>query len=309
MNKKYEQRIVAFIDILGFKEIIRESEKNSANINLIFEVLEYLKKWETTKKWNIKFIEIEEDVQKKGLQNFEIKDRTNVTCFSDSIVVSAKIDQDNINHVVSTIISNLAYIGAVLLEKGILLRGAITVGNLIHEANGIILGNGLIEAYLLENSCAKYPRIIISDKLIKRLEYPINSKRQRYPYHQYLYRFEDGCVGFHQLIYFQAIQNSTLIDENELANNLNAIRKVIIRGLDSSFEKQDVFLKYKWLKEQYNELLILENSSTDLEDSNRKKLKHLIKNINEGLPGNNIHYNYTDDVYEKSRNEYSQYID
>ncbi len=43
-NIDYSKRIIAFVDILGFKEIIRESDKDTSKIITIYEVLDYLKK-------------------------------------------------------------------------------------------------------------------------------------------------------------------------------------------------------------------------------------------------------------------------
>lgn len=120
-------------------------------------------------------VEVEEDAQKRGVENFDISDKTNITAFSDSIVVSVKVD-DNINEMASTLIINLSYIGAILLEKGILFRGGLTVGNLIHKENGTVFGQGLIDSYKLESNNAKYPRIILSDNLLKELNYPIETK-------------------------------------------------------------------------------------------------------------------------------------
>ncbi len=61
---KYENRIVAFVDILGFKEIIKKSERNLTKLQLLYQTLEFLKKRKNTYKWNLQFIEIEEDAQK-----------------------------------------------------------------------------------------------------------------------------------------------------------------------------------------------------------------------------------------------------
>jgi hypothetical protein len=131
---KYERRIVAFIDILGFKEIVKQSEYDTTKIELLYSVLDYLKDWETSEKWDLKFVEIEEDAQKRGVDNFDIRGKTNSTSFSDSIVVSVKVD-DNVNEMTSTLVINLAYIGAILMEKGILFRGGLTIGNIIHNVN------------------------------------------------------------------------------------------------------------------------------------------------------------------------------
>ncbi len=231
---KYEKRLVVFMDILGFKEIVSQSEKDPEKIQLLFSVLNYLKDWEVSENWNLKFVEIEEDAQKKGVENFEIRGKTNSTSFSDSIVVSVKVN-NNENEIASTLIVNLPYIGAVLLEKGILFRGGLTIGDIIHNENGTVFGQALIDAYNLERSSAIFPRIILSDKLLYKLNYPLETKSDRYPYHQYLERFDDGCVGFHQMIYYQVVQNWTEMTDEILIQNLETIRKVIIQGLDMSF--------------------------------------------------------------------------
>lgn len=38
---KYENQIVAFVDILGFKEIIRKSENNIKKLQLLYQTLEF----------------------------------------------------------------------------------------------------------------------------------------------------------------------------------------------------------------------------------------------------------------------------
>ncbi len=292
---KYEKRLITFIDILGFKEIVKQSDNDLSKVELIYSVLEYLKNWEISDNWDLKLVEIEEDAQKRGVENFDIRKKTNITAFSDSIVVSVKID-NNINEMASTLIANLAYIGAILLEKGVLFRGGITLGNLIHNENGTVFGQGLIDAYQLENNNAKYPRIILSDKLLKELNYPINTKRNRYPYHQYIDRFDDGCVGFHQMIYFQVIEGWTEMNSTTLTESLSKVRKVLVNGLDSSFEKPDVYEKYKWMKEQYNKLIILDDF--DVETKTNENIKLKIRELNENIHGQNIHYSYTDNIYE-----------
>lgn len=65
---KYENRLIAFIDILGFKEIVRSSEKDDSKIEFLYSVLDYLKSWETSESWSSQLVEIEEDAQKKELK-------------------------------------------------------------------------------------------------------------------------------------------------------------------------------------------------------------------------------------------------
>lgn len=282
----YENRIVAFIDILGFKDLIKNSENNPEQIQKLLEILKYIKAWDShgPNKWDIKVVAVEEDAQRKGLEKFDISGITTCTCFSDSIVVSVQCENELINEKASTLIGNISKIGAQLLQAGILIRGAMTVGNLIHTHDGIIMGPAMIEAYLLESNYAKNPRIILSDKLIGQLNYPLERKRDRYPYHQYINRFEDGCAGFHQMQFFQVMQ-SEVVEQGMLKYNLDIIRNRLIDGLDMSFSKPEVFLKYKWLMDQYNELIILEDKV--------KKPIHDVKLADSHL---NIHYSPIDQL-------------
>jgi hypothetical protein len=285
-NLKYEKRIIAFIDILGFRELIKDSEKNPGTLEKIHEIINYFKNWEKPESWNLKTIEIEEDAQKKGLANFDLSNKSTCTCFSDSIIVSIKISDGDINAILSTLIANISYIGSYIIQKGILFRGAITIGNIIHQDNGIILGQGFIDAYNLESKLAIFPRIVVADRLISELNYPLEAIRNRYPYHQYLTRDKDGCIGFNQLKYFEVVQTWTEMKEDILKDALDKTRKVIIEGLDYSFELPSVHSKYQWLKNEYNSLIILTDN-----------IKQPIKELNESIAGQNIHFSYTDNYY------------
>lgn len=301
MELKYETRVIAFIDILGFKEIIKQSDKDSSNIELIYSVLDYFKKLEIADNWDLRLVEIEEDAQKRGVENFDIKGKINSTAFSDSIVISVKAG-DNINEMTSSLIANLAYVGSIFLEKGILFRGGLTYGNIIHDSNGIVFGQGLIDSYKLESNFAKYPRIILSDKLIEKLNYPIDTKRDRYPYHQYIDRFADGCVGFNQMIYYQVMEAWIEMTTEELTEKLDKVRKVIVNGLDTSFEKPEVFEKYKWLKDQYNAMIILGDYNLKTKTGTKSEdIKIKIFDLNENIAGQNIHYSHTDNAHERIR--------
>lgn len=287
-NISYQTGIVAFIDILGFKEIVNKSERSPRLLNTIYQSLSFLKKRELPDKWNLQLMEIEEDAQKRGLFNFDIADRTYSSAFSDSIVVSVMVVDKNINASFSTLLANLAFVGSKFIMDGILIRGGITIGKIIHNDNGIVFGQGLIDAYHLESRAAKYPRIILSDKLISKLNYPLESKRDRFPYHQYLKRFSDGCVGLHQLIYFQVLESWEKMSKLRLETSLIKAKETIINGLDDTFEYPDVHEKYLWLKKEYDKLNILDAKKPEL------------YNLGYGDNGQNIHYSYTNKINKTS---------
>ena len=53
-----------------------------------------------------------------------------------------------------------------MIESGILIRGGVTLGPLIHESR-VMFGGGMIKAYKLESKLAIYPRIVIDDRLVE----------------------------------------------------------------------------------------------------------------------------------------------
>ena len=81
---------------------------------------------------------------------------------------------------------------------------------------------------------------------------------------------------------------SEVNEQNKLKYDLDVIRKRLIDGLDMSFSKPEVFLKYQWLMNQYNELVI-----------NEDNVKKPIYDVNLADSHLNIHYSPIDQVRNK----------
>ncbi len=143
---EYKNRVVCFLDILGFKNIIEESEKDNLILQNTLEVLKILNAYKADSEQN--YGATHESVQ--------------VTQFSDSIVISFLIEERD---QLILALFNLQEMIVELINYGFLLRGGISNGNLIHTSD-ILIGTALYEAYALESSIAIYPRIIISQQLI-----------------------------------------------------------------------------------------------------------------------------------------------
>ncbi len=60
VKQLYEQRLVAFIDILGFKDIVKKSEVDDRLLDYILEAMSFLKSFELPGNWRTTTIEIEE---------------------------------------------------------------------------------------------------------------------------------------------------------------------------------------------------------------------------------------------------------
>lgn len=135
---EYEQRTVIFIDILGFKNMV----KNTSELRIISDAL---KKLYTIKER--KALHTVEDEYVNSLQ---------VGMFSDNIVISCNPKHDYY------LFNDAMDLQLELMARGIFVRGCISIGNLIHEGN-FLFGPALVKAYQGETSMAKFPRIIMDE--------------------------------------------------------------------------------------------------------------------------------------------------
>jgi hypothetical protein len=140
-NVPYANRIIAFIDILGFRELITSISINHELHNRINYALHRIKTVNPQQFPSSKFQDIE------------------VSTFSDSIVISSAGKN------IFAVIWASGWLQADLLYAGILTRGAVSRG-LLHHQDGILYGEGVLSAYELEQKASFYPRIIISNELL-----------------------------------------------------------------------------------------------------------------------------------------------
>ncbi|MCD6460283.1 hypothetical protein J7L67_06410 [bacterium] len=126
--------------------------------------------------------------------------------FSDSIVFFLKEKPEDIGHLFLII----RYIQDELWYKGLLIRGAITYGDMLFpiiKEKNITLGPGVIDAYELESKIAIYPRIVISRNLY---DYIKQEDIKSYPFAEegnlkdYIKQDNDG-------IYFLDLLNKNII--------------------------------------------------------------------------------------------------
>lgn len=147
-HQQYEDRIVAFVDVLGFKNLVMQSQTDDRALQNITSALSSLYDW--IWQW-------EAD---GGNSSFAF------TQFSDSVVLSAIADTlDSFDMLLQLMLGivDIAY------NNGVIVRGGIARGGLIHDRE-MVVGPAMVEAYLLESKKAVYPRIIISEELKNEFE-------------------------------------------------------------------------------------------------------------------------------------------
>ncbi len=150
----YQKKLIVFLDILGFSNIVEESVNKPSRI------------WEI---WD--FLDISAHLL-NGISNYDIKiydvdpKQYRYYAFSDSIMVTCPY-KSYIDFLV--LCSFLMYYQYKLWSKKTFLRGVIVLDDLYEEKSEnkeIVFGPGIIKAYNLEESLARWPRILIDDSVL-----------------------------------------------------------------------------------------------------------------------------------------------
>jgi len=153
INISYSKSFVAFLDILGFKDIVNKSRTN-----------------EGLKKLNEVFNTINQEIEE--LKKIPAKKKIGYITISDSIILSIPKSQnnnDNIN-ILRHLCIAIGLIQKNLAMKNIWLRGAISSGDTYFDSKlNQIVGPAYVTAYTLQETIAKTPRVIIDSRIIHEL--------------------------------------------------------------------------------------------------------------------------------------------
>jgi hypothetical protein len=142
----YAERVIVFIDVLGFGALVEASghQKDRGDPQIQKRIGDAIL-------WSL------EDLHElHALKNLMF------TQFSDSFVVScdAGKGQFTLNFFAIAVLSTIDH----FLSSGLLLRGGITKGPLIHDGT-LLFGPAMNRAYQLESKMAKLPRVILDPEL------------------------------------------------------------------------------------------------------------------------------------------------
>ena len=244
---KYEQRVVAFIDILGFSSLVRDADKNPSLIEKIYFALELGKD------------------PSRGLPT-ETKGKIDYKqhAFSDSIVISSKPSEEGFWHM----LGSAAALSLSLSMEGIYTRGGIRIGNLFHSQD-MVFGPALVDAYNLETSVADVPRIVYGNECLK---FAQKTARWKDPiFKNFFRRGPDGVwhIPGHKTLMDYNIKNKSYLSaaESAIAKTMQRAGRDFFLGMEESgfqiFEKLSAsldemtenpraFKKLKWLAEQWD---------------------------------------------------------
>ena len=233
---RYQDRIVAFIDILGYREKLEEFEKDAKSKEVAQG--ETILTSDKVNEFLNTFKSVTQSLDAKNIRYY---------LFSDNICISADyIENPKLAIEILFTIADLFYAFA---QKGYFLRGAIEVGKFIDEPM-IALGNPLTKAYLAESKVANYPRILLSAD-----------------YYDFITNFlKNEGSGF----YDESIQEHLVYNSCELyylnvfygvfqmpdkVVYFTSLKDRIEENLQKTQRKEHLHVKYDWLANLYNRFL------------------------------------------------------
>ena len=186
-NYKTSKYCVAYLDVLGSKDIIYNDENNEHlnKLNMIFE---------------------DAISEVKNMNQFFNKDFF-VKIFSDNILLAIKTENEDRKENIESLLVLINNIVEEVLDYGYLMRGAIVEGDFFCD-NVFVYGKALIEVVELEEKYAIYPRVIVQKCI-----------REILP--QYFYKGADGW----DILNVYMIDDNGLSGVNFKVSLLNLLKK------------------------------------------------------------------------------------
>lgn len=252
MKREYKKYFVAFMDILGYKNLVAEADKDKKTaLNTIDKLDHMIKK---CIKGAMK--------QMKQYSTFDIE----FILFSDSLCIFIPVDEcekgsklDKYKGHSQTYVENnylrlwllcrlIADIQLESLQFGIIYRGAISLGNHFHNKN-IVFSKALIDAYLAESTNAIYPRIIILDT-------PENDILE---FSSLVYEYFDLRVVADDDYLFVDYLGKVIEFHGLLGANCDYIKwhkNIIENGIESHLNTENLLKKYVWMMNYHHTRLV-----------------------------------------------------
>jgi hypothetical protein len=143
-NADYEDRVLIYMDVLGWSELIARSVDDESARAVLAKISSTLR--------------FPVDGMEKSIRRGDDFYGIRVSQFSDTLVMSTLAGKRG--QLTSILVLAIGTV-QVVVNNGHHVRGAVVRGKLIHRPD-VIYGPALVEAYKIEKDVAKYPRIIIA---------------------------------------------------------------------------------------------------------------------------------------------------
>jgi hypothetical protein len=260
---EYEECVVTFLDVLGFRALLRS--ESADQIAKILNILRSVSKPDTP-------------LEVTRSDEFRIQSEAVQEIISDAVVRARTLNTKYRDGAFIWEIIDLLHIQIECIANGVLLRGAVTIGDLHigQDLKGPVFGTALVRAYEMESDEVVYPRIAIDETALARHRTDASLWREGHELAdevEHLQRLlKQDESGLHFIDYLGACFDELDNGFVGLIEFLGAHKDIIEKGISASKGNQKVSRKYNWLKLYHNRYIetilsnpIPEEFSDDLE--------------------------------------------
>lgn len=254
----YENRFIAFIDILGFGALVGSSANDKDIQKKILEALNSIQSDKLNEdlyaRVNEELIPPEElatvkEIARAFAQAGKAANPVTITYFSDSLVISAPEGDVIASQLVIDLVIKLKI--KMWTDHKLLIRGGITLGSLTHIEGGPLYGPAMNRAYYLESKEAKFPRVIIDapclDKYREVETFSLfESSISRDDEHSY--------ISLATSLYHTFTDSSLVLSGEKVLSQFRNIYEAAPDKLDaiaSSYVDENIKQKYLWLLNEF----------------------------------------------------------
>lgn len=240
MGNEYEERYCLFLDILGFQSHVDETVKApSKDKNAM-----------TFAKLKVALDQISDGVHYRDAVEVSGELRSTsrkVTQFSDSVVLSYLRNEPH-GVGVTSILMDVHNLQLALMQRGILLRGAVTAGQLYHDEK-LVFGPALNEAVALDR-LANYPRVILHGEILD--EAGLKRSPSPSPSRTISSLVAEDFDGLFYIDYFNVQPDDFNGEWDGVRYYLERLRAVV-KSL-SSKKDPSIKVKHSWLRTKFNSM-------------------------------------------------------
>ena len=231
--------VVAFVDMLGYKDMVSEAHERGTSAKLLQELHDALR---------LAFLHLngrDDDGNPVLALPLPAKEFYAIRAFTDNVVIGYPV-HDDAEFEFGLIFSQLGLFQLELSNKGFFMRGAISFGDLFID-DITVFGDGLVDAFEGESKCARDPRIILTEsaqQLVKdHLKYYADPKDS--PQAAEVYKDADGRYF---LNYLEFTGDGEHYDEPAILGHKSAV----VAKLQEFRNRPDVWAKYAWVAGYHN---------------------------------------------------------
>jgi hypothetical protein len=234
-NEIYQDRYCAFVDILGFKELISDLDKGRIKFEEIRELLRFAHDSHHDRLY-----------PGFGFYGADIKQQS----ISDAVCISALPTPAGLMHVFNA----LQTLTLTLLRQGFFTRGAVVKGPLYHD-DRMVFGDALVKAYTLEQTVVRTPRIMITRDVALDIEKYLTHEVIGSEFSNTVGRASDGPHYFHVLRALMVLHDEHLDDDTRrtFLAGFNDMAVKIQTRFDESADTPSHFEKVRWFADYWND--------------------------------------------------------